>query len=67
MAQVLLMPNGLVGWAGLLVFALFCGVRICQEETLMLEQLSETYGDYRQAMGAIVPGCFRLPWVRASE
>ncbi|MEM9213040.1 MAG: protein-S-isoprenylcysteine O-methyltransferase [Cyanobacteria bacterium P01_F01_bin.150] len=59
-AQGLLIPNWLVGWAGLLASAMFCGVRIPKEEALMQKYFGNAYMDYRKKVGAIVPKLFSI-------
>ena len=54
-AQGLLISNWLVGWSGLLTFALFCCFRIPQEETMMRSHFGPAYIDYQQTVGAIAP------------
>lgn len=59
-AQGLLISNWLVGWSGLLTFALFCCVRIPQEETMMKAHFGSAYVDYQQRVGAIAPKLLSL-------
>ncbi|MEM8641922.1 MAG: hypothetical protein AAGG51_24360 [Cyanobacteria bacterium P01_G01_bin.54] len=51
----MLIPNWLVGWAGLLLLALFYNVWILKKKTLIQERFGEAYGDDRQTVVAIVP------------
>ncbi|WP_088243960.1 protein-S-isoprenylcysteine O-methyltransferase [Calothrix rhizosoleniae] len=54
-AQGLLIHNWLVGWFGLITFALFCWYRIPKEETLMQTSFGSDYAHYKQMVGAIAP------------
>ena len=55
LAQPLLLPNWIAGFANLLVFIPFYFLRVKAEEQLMLEQFGEQYRSYMQKVGGVVP------------
>ena len=55
LAQILLLPNWVAGWAALLAVAILCLVRVPREEAMMREFFGDAYGQYVQATGAVVP------------
>ena len=59
LAQALLVPNWLVGWAGVVTFLLLYAVRVSGEEALMRDRFGTAYETYQQTTGAIAPR-----WVR---
>ena len=54
-AQPLLLPNWVAGWADLLVFIPFYFLRVGAEEIMMLEKFGDQYRAYVQKVGAVVP------------
>jgi protein-S-isoprenylcysteine O-methyltransferase Ste14 len=55
MAQTLLLQNWIVGWAGLVVFLPMYVLRVPREEQMMVEQFGETYREYINRTGRVVP------------
>jgi len=55
LAQALLLQNGLAGPLGVLTFAIFYFMRVQGEEKMMLEKFGQTYRDYIQKTGAVIP------------
>ena len=55
LAQALLIPNWLVGWAGVVTFLMLYAVRVPGEEALMRDRFGAEYEAYQQTAGAIVP------------
>lgn len=54
-AQGLLLQNWLAGWAGFVSFALLYLVRTPREEKMMREFFGESYREYTQRTGRLVP------------
>ncbi|NES20368.1 MAG: isoprenylcysteine carboxylmethyltransferase family protein [Symploca sp. SIO3E6] len=55
LAQGLLIANWLVGWSGLIAFALVYWVRVPPEEAMMQERFGQDYLEYKQDVGAVLP------------
>ena len=55
LAQMLLLPNGLAGIGGLLMFLAFYLVRVPREEQMMREHFGEAYTAYAARTGRILP------------
>jgi len=55
-AQALLLPNLIVGGAGLVGLAFFCALRISREEQLMTDFFGEEYRSYAATTKRIIPG-----------
>lgn len=55
LAQLLLLPNWIAGWAGLVTFLPLYLSRIPNEEQLMLDHFGEAYRAYCARTGRIVP------------
>ena len=55
-AQGLLLPNLLAGWAGLVTFALLYEVRVPKEEVLMHDAFGQEYTEFCSTRGRILPG-----------
>ncbi len=54
-AQVLMLPNWLAGWGGLLLFALIYILRVPNEEKMMIAQFGDAYRRYMQSTGGVIP------------
>ncbi|MDQ8729920.1 protein-S-isoprenylcysteine O-methyltransferase [Bradyrhizobium sp. LHD-71] len=57
-AQALLLPNWIAGFAGLVGFGILFFGRITKEEEMMLESFGDTYHEYMSRTYRIVPGVF---------
>jgi protein-S-isoprenylcysteine O-methyltransferase Ste14 len=57
-AQALLLPNWLAGFAGLVSFGIMYVLRIGNEEQMMLEQFGDEYRAYMQQTKRLVPYLF---------
>jgi protein-S-isoprenylcysteine O-methyltransferase Ste14 len=55
MAQTLLLQNWIAGWAGLVLFLPMYVLRVPREEQMMVEQFGETYREYINRTGRVVP------------
>ncbi|MBE9101670.1 protein-S-isoprenylcysteine O-methyltransferase [Vacuolonema iberomarrocanum] len=58
LAQGLLISNWLVGYLGIVTFAMLYFSRIAQEERLMQEHFGQEYINYRYKVGAVIPKLF---------
>ena len=54
-AQVLLLPNWIAGWVGLIVFIPFYLLRVRAEERMMLDTFGDQYRDYMSKVGGVIP------------
>lgn len=54
-AQVLLLPNWIAGWVGLIVFIPFYLLRVRAEEKMMLDTFGGQYRDYMSKVGGVIP------------
>jgi protein-S-isoprenylcysteine O-methyltransferase Ste14 len=54
-AQTLLLQNWIAGWAGLVLFLPLYVLRVPREEQMMLDQFGETYREYMDRTGRVVP------------
>jgi len=57
-AQLLLLPNWIAGFAGIVSFSIACLTRIDKEEQMLLEQFGEEYEAYQQRTKRLVPYLF---------
>lgn len=55
LAQLLLLPNWIAGWAGVVSFLPLYLSRIPNEEQMMLDHFGQAYRDYRAQTGRILP------------
>jgi protein-S-isoprenylcysteine O-methyltransferase Ste14 len=55
LAQLLLLPNWIAGWAGLVTFLPLYFSRIPNEEQMMLDHFGESYRDYCARTGRLLP------------
>jgi protein-S-isoprenylcysteine O-methyltransferase Ste14 len=55
LAQLLLLPNWIAGWAGLVTFLPLYLSRIPNEEQMMLDHFGKAYQDYCARTGRLVP------------
>lgn len=58
MAQVLLLPNWIAGFAGLVGFGILFFGRVAREERLMLEKFGDEYRAYILRTSRLVPGIY---------
>lgn len=58
LAQAFLIPNWLVGFAGLVGFGTLYFLRIGQEEAMMMEEFGDEYRQYCQRTKRIIPGIY---------
>jgi len=57
-AQALLLPNLVAGFAGLIGFGTLYFGRVAREEQMMLETFGDEYREYMARTGRIIPGLF---------
>ena len=57
-AQGLLLPNWVAGFAGLISFGILFLGRVAREEQMMTETFGDEYRDYMVRTGRIVPPLF---------
>ncbi len=57
-AQALLLPNWIAGFAGVIGFGTLFFLRVRQEEKLMLETFGECYRNYMERTWRVLPGIF---------
>jgi protein-S-isoprenylcysteine O-methyltransferase Ste14 len=55
LAQALLLPNWIAGFAGLVGFGALYLLRVGPEEQLMIDQFGDEYRDYMARTGRILP------------
>jgi protein-S-isoprenylcysteine O-methyltransferase Ste14 len=55
LAQILLLPNWIAGFASLLVFLPFYFLRVPKEEQMMLDTFGQEYQEYIQRTGRVLP------------
>jgi protein-S-isoprenylcysteine O-methyltransferase Ste14 len=53
--QMLLLPNWVAGFAGIIGYALLYFLRVPKEEEMMLKQFGDQYQDYMATTGRIIP------------
>lgn len=54
-ANALILPNWVAGWAGLLLFIPFYLLRAPREERMMTEQFGDAYREYKAHTGGLIP------------
>ncbi|PMB23836.1 protein-S-isoprenylcysteine O-methyltransferase [Fischerella thermalis] len=59
-AQVLLLPNWIAGFSGIVCWSLLYFLRINDEEKMMLEQFGTEYSEYMQQTGRLLPKLFSV-------
>ena len=57
-AQALLLPNWIAGFAGLVGFGILFFGRVAREEQLMLEKFGDEYSAYMLRTSRLVPGVY---------
>jgi protein-S-isoprenylcysteine O-methyltransferase Ste14 len=55
LAQVMILPNYVAGFSGLLPFGILYFLRVNREEQMMLEQFGSDYAQYRRRTGSLIP------------
>ena len=55
LAQALILPNYIAGFAGLIPFGILYLQRVSKEERMMLEEFGREYEQYRQRTGRLLP------------
>ena len=58
LAQALLLPNYIAGFAGIISFTFLYLLRVGNEEKMMLEQFGEVYSEYMESTGRLLPKLF---------
>ena len=58
LAQALLLPNYIAGFAGIISFTLAYLLRVGNEEKMMLEHFGEVYSEYMKSTGRLLPKLF---------
>ncbi|NDJ19829.1 protein-S-isoprenylcysteine O-methyltransferase [Myxacorys almedinensis] len=57
-AQALLLPNWIAGFAGIIAFSIMYVIRIGNEEQMMMDQFGEEYQTYMQQTKRLIPYIF---------
>jgi protein-S-isoprenylcysteine O-methyltransferase Ste14 len=57
-AQLLLLPNWVVGAAGLVGWTVFFGSRVGREERMLLDEFGDQYEEYMARTYRVLPGLF---------
>ena len=58
LAQALLLPNYIAGFAGIIGFGILYFLRVSNEEKMMLDQFGDDYQSYMQSTGRVLPKFF---------
>ena len=58
LAQALLLPNYIAGFAGIISFTFLYLLRVGNEEKMMLDQFGEVYSEYMESTGRLLPKLF---------
>jgi protein-S-isoprenylcysteine O-methyltransferase Ste14 len=55
LAQAILLPNWIAGFAGILGFGTLYLIRVGREEEMLLETFGDEYRDYMRRTGRVIP------------